>query len=82
MSQAALMSQPPALFADVLVVAADETGWACEIEGRRVFLSRTQIEPGTSVPDEGTRGPITVAVHAVPDVYEAFRRSASPLLRS
>jgi hypothetical protein len=73
------MSHGPAVFPDVLVLHKGETGWVCQIEGRRVFLGRAQIEPGTTVPDEGQRGPVSVAANAVGDVYEAFRRSARPL---
>jgi hypothetical protein len=72
----------PAVFPDVLVVSTGEAGWALEIEGRSVFLNRAQIEPGSSVPAVGQRGAVTVAVHAVADVYEAFRRAAPPLVRS
>jgi hypothetical protein len=68
-----------AVFPDVLVIAKGATGWAVDIEGHRVSLARTQIAPGTTVPEEGQRGPLNVAVEALPDVYEAFRRSASKL---
>jgi hypothetical protein len=69
------------VFPNVLVLSTGEAGWALEIAGRHVFLNRAQIEPGTTVPADGQRGPVTVAADAVADVYEAFRRAAPPLIR-
>jgi hypothetical protein len=68
-----------AVFPDVLVVHEGATGWAFDIEGRRVFVSSAQIQPATTVPLAGQRGPVSIAIEALPDVYEAFRRSATAI---
>jgi hypothetical protein len=68
-----------AVIPDVLVTHKGETGFVAEVEGRRVFFGAAQVQPGTTVPDVGHRGPVTVRVEALHDVYEAFRRSTTPL---
>lgn len=53
---------------DVLVLQRAETGWHCEIRGRRLFVGQLQIAPGTSVPGEGQRGPMTLTAAAAEDL--------------
>ena len=53
---------------DVLVLKRSEDGWHCEIRGRRVFVGQLQIAPGTSVPSQGTRGPLTLTAAAAQDL--------------
>jgi hypothetical protein len=66
----------PHTFPDVLVLHAADTGWLCEIETHRVFVGRLQIEPGTTVPTEGMRGPLTIAAFAVDGIREKIARRA------
>jgi hypothetical protein len=61
----------PITFPDVLVLQRTDAGWLCEIQGRRVY--KLQVEPGTLVPGEGQRGPVTIA--AVPDIQTALSRA-------
>jgi len=53
---------------DVLIVQRAETGWQCEIRGRRLFVGQLQIAPGTAVPSEGTRGSLTLTAAAAQDL--------------
>ena len=53
---------------DVLVVQRSETGWQCEIRGRPLSIDQLPIAPGTSVPAEGTRGPMTLTATAARDL--------------
>lgn len=64
-----MLTDAPHTFEDVLVVHEIDSGWLCEITARRVFVERRQIQPGTSVPTVGTRGPLTVRGLAVPDIH-------------
>jgi hypothetical protein len=59
---------------DVLVVRATELGWLCEIERRPTFLGKLQVAPGTRVPREGQRGPVTVTLAAAVDLGLSRRR--------
>jgi hypothetical protein len=70
-----LPATAPHTFAHVLVLHATDTGWLCEIETHRVFVGRLQIEPGTIVPMEGMRGPLTIAGFAVADIREKIARA-------
>jgi hypothetical protein len=62
------------VFPDVLILDRTDVGWFCEIEGRRVFVARLQVAPGTVVPVAGTRGPLAIAGYAVADVQAKLRR--------
>lgn len=77
-----LMGTDAYTFQDVLVVDQIDSGWFCEIDGCRVFLTRPQVEPGSIVPTSGTRGPLTIAAVAIGDVQAklarlGYRRSPS-----
>lgn len=61
-------------FQDVLVVDQIDSGWFCEIDGCRVFLTRPQVEAGSIVPTSGTRGPLTIAAVAIDDVQAKLTR--------
>ncbi len=65
----------PTTFPDVLVPHQTDLGWLCEIEDRHVFVGKVQIEPGTTTPGEGTRGPVTIAGYAVADIRAAIQRA-------
>ncbi len=60
---------------DVLVLHATDVGWLCEIEDRRVFVGKLQIEPGTKVPSEGHRGPLTIRAQAINDIRDSMRHA-------
>jgi hypothetical protein len=62
---------------DVLIVQRSETGWHCEIHGRRVFVGQVQIAPGTFVPAEGTRGALTLTAAAAQDLGLRLSRIVS-----
>ena len=64
----AVVVNGPETFSDVLILSSGDTGWVCEIDGQRILVARLQIEPGTVMPHEGTRGPVTIARYAVPDI--------------
>jgi len=51
-------------FRDVLVERRSDAGWFCEIEGRTVLVGRDQVAPGTMMPGEGQRGPVTLTTTA------------------
>ena len=70
----AFMADTPHTFVDVLVLHQTDVGWLCEIDGRRVFVAKLQIEPGTMMPGEGQRGPVTIATFAVDDITEKIGR--------
>ena len=61
---------------DVLVVRQTDLGWLCEIESRPTFLGKLQIVPGSRVPNEGQRGPITLTLAAAIDLGLSRRRMA------
>lgn len=69
------MSTRPVVFPDVLVLHHNDMGWLCQFEGRPVFVVRLQVEPGTTMPADGERGPVTIAAVAVGDVRAAIQRA-------
>jgi hypothetical protein len=69
------MSLGPVVFPEVLVLHQTDMGWLCEIEERAVFVAQLQVEPGTTMPREGQRGPVTIAAFAVEDIRAAIRRA-------
>jgi hypothetical protein len=69
------MVSAPVVFPDVLVLHWTDVGWLCEIEDRPVFVASLHVEPGTTMPGEGHRGPVTIAAFAVEDIRAAIARS-------
>jgi hypothetical protein len=67
------MSSEPVTFPDVLVVHRTDMGWLCEIDDVNVFVAKLQVEPGTSMPGEGQRGPVTIAAFAADDIRDVIR---------
>jgi hypothetical protein len=67
----------PHTFANVLVLQRTNVGWLCEIEHRPVFVGQLQVQPGTSVPRQGQRGPLTIRAESVADFRETLRRIGS-----
>lgn len=61
---------------DVLIVRRTDLGWLCEIESRPTFLGKLQIAPGSRVPNEGQRGPVTLTLAAAIDLGLSRRRMA------
>ena len=61
---------------DVLIVRQLEMGWLCEIEGRPAFLGKLQVAPGTRLPTEGRRGPVSITIGAAADLGLQRRRTA------
>jgi hypothetical protein len=72
--QAQQMSFDAVIVDDVLVVRQTDLGWLCEIESRPTFLGTLQVAPGTSMPREGQRGPITLTLAAALDLGLSRRR--------
>ena len=62
------MATTPHTFPDVLVLVRRNDGWVCEINRIAIWIAELQIEKGTPVPAQGTRGPITIAAFAVNDI--------------
>ena len=62
---------------DVLVVQRSESGLQCEIRGRRLFIGQLQIAPGTAVPAEGHRGPLTLTAAAAQDLGIRLTRTVT-----
>lgn len=63
----------PHTFPDVLVLIRRDGGWVCEIDRTPVWVGELQVEPGTTVPTPGTRGPLTIAAFAVDAVKRQLR---------
>ena len=63
-----MVDDGPHTFSDVLIISRFDVGWICEIDGRRVRVARLQIQPGPVMPHEGTRGPVTIARFAMPQI--------------
>lgn len=62
------------VFENVLVTRRSEYGWQCEgLDGRALFLSQFQIAPGTTMPDEGQRGRVTLTAKAAQDLNLRYR---------
>jgi signal transduction histidine kinase/CheY-like chemotaxis protein len=66
------MSPASSTFRDVLVERRAETGWFCEIDGRRVLVRPHHVAPGTVMPSEGRRGTITVTKAAADEIRAAL----------
>lgn len=66
----------PYTFHNVLVIRSTDVGWHCEIEGQRVFVARLYVQRGTTVPNDGQRGPLTIAAFAVDEIRHAIRTRA------
>jgi hypothetical protein len=66
-------------FSNVLVLRRSDAGWFCEIEDRQVFLAQRRVSPGTHMPSEGRRGPVSVTAEGADEIRRVLGpRSARP----
>ena len=75
---ARIMPNPPTVYRNVLVLHRAETGWLCEIEHRSIFIEQHDISPGTSMPGEGLRGPVSVVAAAADRIHAKLRLPTRP----
>jgi hypothetical protein len=68
MRQGRSMAEERVTVPDVLIVRRTDFGWLCEIARQAVFLGTLQIAPGTLVPVDGERGPVTLTLSAARDL--------------
>ena len=67
-SFATMPTRFPTTFPNVLVVRRADAGWLCEIEDRHVFLEQRRLAPGSRMPGEGRRGPVSVTPEGAEDI--------------
>ena len=72
------MSNAPIVYRNVLVLHRAESGWLCEIEHRSVFIEQRDVVPGTSMPGEGLRGPVSVVAAAADGIRAKLQRPTRP----
>ena len=63
------------VYENVLVTRRSDYGWHCIIEGRAVFLGKSQLATDAPMPREGERGRVTLTATAAHDLQLRFRHS-------